>query len=112
MALRKEIKDFLKRFEGTAYDPRELPQDGAVEKNDFVWRDKNISWVFFLRPKNPQTRPKGIRDGQPKFVKKTSTMKAFGSNSIIGYLQSFAKRFGLSVRKLKAKKREEMWQFS
>lgn len=113
----KDIKDkkeekvaFLDKLSKSPYNPEGLPNDGKVERGDFVWQRDNIGYVFFLRPKDRKKRPKSLYDGIPLFVKSSSSLKVFGRLTIGDYLSFFAKRFGLSVRRLK-KGKEKIWQF-
>jgi len=107
----KEDIVFLEELFQNFCDPRELPRDGRIEKHDFVWRREGVGWIFFLKPKNPKRRPKTLHDGHPKFVKLSSSLKFFGRQGIVDYLSFIAQRHGLSIRKLKGKKDEEIWQF-
>lgn len=102
---------FLDKLSKSPYNPEGLPNDGAVERGDFVWKREGIGHVFFLRRKNPKKRPKGLYDGIPLFVRSSASLKAFGQLTMEDYLSFFAKRFGLSLRRLKKRGEEKIWQF-
>lgn len=103
---------FLEKLSRDFCDPRAMTHDGKVQKGDFVWMREGFGWIFFLKPKNPRKKPRILYDGEPKFVKLSSTLKSFGERTITVSLSIFAQRFGLSFKKLKTRsKKEEMWQF-
>lgn len=108
----KKLEDFLEEVSSYLYDPRGLPNNGQIKKNDFVFMREGLGWIFFLKPNDSEKEPKRIQDGKPKFVKKSYALKAFGTRTIESSLEFSAKRMGFSLKKIKARnKKDKIWQF-
>lgn len=93
-------------------NPMGLPRNGVVKKGDFVCAPEDNTWVYFMKPKNPNQTPKTSHDGTPKFVKSLAEIKSSGCSTLEKYLDIPAAREGIAVRRLNIKNPiEKIWQF-
>lgn len=93
-------------------NPMGLPRNGVIKKGDFVCAPEDSTWVYFMKPKNPNQIPETSHDGTPKFVQPLAAIKSSGCSTLEGYLNVLAAREGIAVRRINIKNPiEKIWQF-
>jgi len=93
-------------------NPIGLPRNGVIKKGDFVCAPENSTWVYFMKPKNPNQIPETSHNGTPKFVQPLAEIKSSGCSTLEGYLSILAAREEMAVRRINIKNPiEKIWQF-